>query len=277
MLRVIIGSDIEIMSSDAAQSVLIPHISKDIIPKMSRWEIAARTNNKSFSKSSYLEHLKKNFRNFTKNEFELIKVSVYEAKRLLSATKLLQIPFKFAILSGQIDWGYTYTIKDTIVLRDNDMLRTRESLTDLIIHEYSHVYQRMYPDTIMSLYNDWGFKKHHSINSLPSEGTVVNPDGLDYWSFLSTTGKRYICILLGNDNGVFDAYAYNIIDNNITTDRFLLNEEVKLSEKFFNVHQLYHPNEIMASLMPLFLRKKLIPENNEQVQTLNSLRLWVMN
>ena len=41
------------------------------------------------------------------------------------------------------------------------------------------------------------------------------------------------------------------------------------------MRQLYHPNEIMATLMPLYLRNKLKPSNLEQKNVLENLEKWI--
>ena len=41
------------------------------------------------------------------------------------------------------------------------------------------------------------------------------------------------------------------------------------------MRQLYHPNEIMATLMPLYLKKELKPKNQLQKKVLEDLEKWV--
>ena len=79
--------------------------------------------------------------------------------------------------------------------------------------------------------------------------------------------------LIGH-NGYFIPYAVKIKDNSFTN----LGTEINNLDgfnNFFNMRQLYHPNEIMATLMPLYLKKELKPTNESQKKVLDQLKKWV--
>lgn len=274
MVVVSLGDNIELLDSFSASTLVINGIKKNILWRMSSWEIAARTKYQAKSKEDYIILLKRSFKSI--NEINKIKLMICmkKVKELLSITNSFEnIPFRFAYLSGDIDWGYTYTIDDIIVLRDRDFFRSEDDLVELIIHEYCHVYQRYYIDMLSDLYNSWGFTKKNILD-LPKVNTAVNPDGLDTWTF-KYNGDEYCSILIGQSNGYFIPYAVKIKDNSFTNLGTEINNLDGFANNFFNMRQLYHPNEIMATLMPLYLKKELKPTNESQKKVLDQLKKWV--
>ena len=274
MVSINIGNNIEFLDSLAASSLVINNVKNEYLNDLSKWEIKARTNNIANNQIEYLSELKKSFKNFTPINKNLVFRATKDAQKKLEITNSFEnLPFRFAFLSSKIDWGYTYTTGDIIVLRDNDFLRDYNNLVNLIIHEYCHVYQRFYLDMLNDLYSSWGFKKVNLENKLIGN-TVLNPDGIDNWMF-KYNNKNYIPILVGNSNNQFIPFAFQIENNKIINSKIEINSMDSFSDMFFNVGQLYHPNEIMAHLVPLYLDKKLIAKNKNQQQVIDNLERWL--
>ena len=274
MSKLNIGSNIEILDSNTASNLVIKNIHNDILWRMSSWEILARTNNLSRTKEDYLIKLKSSFRDIDSNNKDLLLRATLIAKELIESTNSFQnLPFRFAYSVGGIDWGYTYTSGDIIVLRERDFLRGENDLMNLIIHEYCHVYQRFYPDMLIRLYSNWGFQKM-DIQNIPKANTATNPDGVDDWIF-NYKNNDYVSILLGQNNGFFIPVAMKVINGKCTNIGIKIDELENFSHKFFNIRQLYHPNEIMATLLPLYLNKNLIASDDSQQQVINELEMWL--
>lgn len=274
MAQINVGTNIEILDKETARNIVLKNIKNEYLYLLSDWEIKARTNNESDSKESYLNKLSESFENFNSEQKKFLLDSALNAKRKLSISNSFEnLPFRFVFLAGNIDWGYTYTTGDIIVLRERDFSRNSNDLTNLIIHEYCHVYQRFYLDMLKELYNNWGFTKVILQNKL-KENTVLNPDGIDTWMF-SYNSNNYVPSLIGRSNNRFIPYAIKVVDNKYSNEAIEINMLKSFSNKFFNVGQLYHPNEIMAHLVPLYLDKKLVAMNEEQQQVIQSLKKWL--
>ena len=142
-MQINIGKNIEILDRNYGSQQVIGFLKQDLLDKMSDWEIKARTNFKISTKKEYLNEINKSITDFDNIKKDFVLKCTKKAIKKLSMTDSFEnLPFKFAYLSGSIDWGYTYTVGDIIVLRDRDFYRDEDNMTNLIIHEYCHIYQR---------------------------------------------------------------------------------------------------------------------------------------
>ena len=126
---------------------------------------------------------------------------------------------------------------------------------------------------LKELYSNWGFE-NKDVKNVPKANTAVNPDGVDHWTF-KYKNNEYLPILLGQNNGKFIPVAMQVVNNNCTNTGIKMDDLENFSHKFFNIRQLYHPNEIMATLLPLYLNNNLIASDNSQQQVINELKKWL--
>jgi len=192
----------------------------------------------------------------------------------------------------KLDWGYLFTINETIVLPDNyldeflathrnflqnarangspnfDMLGTH--LTNFY-HEVVHLLQRtpkssgVYTKMFEHVYRKlWGFVKidRHQLLGL-SEGAnfITNPDGFNYQWIVSLNGRGYFLPALTYDRRRRVPVGVLIELESLPDDRYRLTDRWDLIERFpaytrrfYGLSgQLYHPNEIMAQLLSDYL------------------------
>lgn len=98
----------------------------------------------------------------------------------LSSSKFHSIPWKVAVMEGNIyEEGLPHTRADIIFITRN-MIEQSPSLASTLLHEKVHVYQRLYPEDIQTWMEKHGFVASARRNTQPLARS--NPD-LDDWIY----------------------------------------------------------------------------------------------
>jgi len=239
--------------------------------KMTSVELEVRTNLKNANSNDYYNKVMNTFRDFTDTEITFLKIGIVQATKLLKGFKQLQqTEWKIAILDGDTDWGYPYTLKDSIILRPINLNKSitqnkpSYSLIKTLIHELTHVYQRLHLNNIEGLYNKWGFynmknligfdniKYIQGIPKILIEKSVLNPDGDDMWGYKMNENTFFIpTIIVDNTNNIFPIGMKILLKDDVL--QFVKMDAIRNIQWYQNmlegVEQKYHPNEIMACIV----------------------------
>jgi hypothetical protein len=203
-------------------------------------------------------------------------------------------PWSFIKVSGPIEGGQPFTRADHIILPSvaiSEMMGERqrapsqavasdfqwmalERFGNLLVHEQTHVVQRLHPEVFARLYVDfWGFKHAAKIetDSWLSEHQLLDPDGADQnWVFPIKEGDktRWIWPLIVLEDGQAptgpsfadarqlaieleptgdDTFRVKTAANGRLVSRSLM-LEMRYASHFSPSRNLYHPNEISADL-----------------------------
>ena len=88
--------------------------------------------------------------------------------------KAANIPWKIGCLDGETyEEGLPHTIKDMIIIYRHDVNTSTEELTDLLIHENVHLYQKRYPQDILFYLSENGVS---FCKKIESDNSAANPD-----------------------------------------------------------------------------------------------------
>jgi hypothetical protein len=194
-------------------------------------------------------------------------------------------PWRFIKLHHTIEGGLPHTRNDCIVLSDRavqqlsfmhgqDAEAAALMTAQLLLHEQTHILQRMHPQLFTSLYEDvWGMKHVDAIEPHPAllEQQILNPDGVDTrWIFPigKDEHRRWIQpnIMLAEGEGVprmprdFRLVAVEVeeadgrwqvkVNENDEPIVYPLNQFADYREALGGVGNNYHPNEALASAFP---------------------------
>lgn len=159
--------------------------------------------------------------------------------------------WKFLKLADHMDWGYPFTLTDTIVLPSKQI---RHITAETLLHEAIHIEQRMNPTHFDNLYEqEWGYRraKHLKVPAAVAMSTVTNPDGPDD-NWVRLVGKTwYWCALVLQEDGMNPiGMAYRCLQT--SPDTFEVTDSgtqlTSMTSLFNGETNTYHPNELYASL-----------------------------
>mgnify|MGYP003966551915 CR=1 FL=1 len=254
----------------------------DVIEKnanmMNLVELEVRSGINNANVNDYYNKVINSFRNFTDNEIYFLKKAVNKASDLLKDFKQLQqLEWKLAILDGDTDWGYPYTLNDAIILRPINLKNdTSYTLIKTLIHEITHVFQRMNIGNVEGLYNKWNFYRMQNIvgydnikyiQGIPSiliNKGVLNPDGVDMWGYKMNKNTFFISTIIVKDGNIFPIGMKILLKDNRL--HFIKMDAMRNIQWYNNmldgVEQKYHPNEIMACIVSSIAMKENLYKSN---------------
>ena len=165
----------------------------------------------------YINKIKKSVSNFTDEDIDKIKKSILNANNKLSkisftwfdGNKSLTIPWKLGIVNGKLyENGLPHTRNDIIILSKGKLNSYNiESLTNTLIHEKVHIYQKIYKNDILKYLSENNFKRVKKRSE--DDNTRSNPD-LDNWIYQDSSEKLYKAIYNNNPNSIEDIEYYPI-------------------------------------------------------------------
>jgi len=203
---------------------------------------------------------------------------------MCNGINIKNVKWKFIKINNGIDWNYPYTLANCIVLPAVKVSSIKNAIesndktliashVNTFVHEYMHVLQRKYQPLFNKFYIEkWHFTRANTmINDLwVKKYWITNPDVNDeLWvydlnQFNVNKNPEYIWPMFlidpknlrnhvklaikvkeeGNNN--FSVITSN--SNGIPVYDDLLNIK-SYNERFYNLRQLYHPNEIFANFV----------------------------
>jgi hypothetical protein len=178
---------------------------------------------------------------------------------------IYRIPWRLCKVSSKVEGGYPHTFGNIIFLSDSFF---RESSDDThrmktLLHEQVHVFQRMYPGQVKELYtNQWGLGDTIKLQELRDSGLWIrsNPD-IDDLAYAVAPDTFLVQIytrrpptsladskpfVVTRSNGGRQR-SWNVKPATEAATATAVRAEAKLPN---SIHQIEHPNEIMASILP---------------------------
>lgn len=219
----------------------------------------------------------------------LITLINHQASTKPKLKSFLNYCYNLSTIAKSQEWlesGMPHTHKQIVILPQswfNEILNTTtrtntqriSSNGGTLIHEMTHILQRLYPEKFKTLYtSQWGFKHIEYIDNFENikARNRENPDGTDIlWIWISPS-KPHQAFWIG---AVFNSYkpkalndveylAYPVYE--IIKDRhYKLGEQPSIQLQNFNEFQHffnltrnnYHPNEIVAEYMNVWFHEEL--------------------
>lgn len=170
------------------------------------------------------------------------KIKKINIKNNKNINNYINIDWKIIKISNNIENGFPHTHGDIIILPE--WILNSHILSDTLIHEKVHIYQRLYENDHDNLLASMGFNKINIDNKLHLKQS--NPDiKYDYIYNNTYTYKKYKST---KPTKIMDAYDHAFDINN--------------GEKKYNYFPNYisqhdHPYEIVASIFPLLINNSL--------------------
>jgi hypothetical protein len=169
-----------------------------------------------------------------------------EKDRLVRLTSRItfapNIPWKFAKVSASIENGFPHTLEDLIVLSTRSLSFDDQSLTETLIHEKVHVFQRKETTYVKKIIRQWGFfpvsphvthPLHRNNPDLPAENYTLFPETVIMQLYHSSQPAS-----------IADSTPYII---SLRTGEIQPFHNPGIVPSY--VSQLEHPYEIMATIM----------------------------
>ena len=218
---------------------------------------------------------------WTKEEKDAIRLIIQYAQQTKKCAfgfqrKIISTPWIFIKVSSLVENGFPHTHKDVIYLPSNfvttlvnhiknhSVKYAYENLGHVLVHEKTHVWQRIEPELFKSFYKLLNFEKlKFSETTLEwlRKNTRTNPDGMDLeWGYKNKSGKYYTFASLWNKNPNDLSDIKNVaipLTPNKTHSEWKIAE--KDNKKIIPITELsswntiigltsnhYHPNEISA-------------------------------
>lgn len=218
------------------------------------------------SQHAYIQKYTSGYREFTKEQKNVLQKCVDIAnERLKKAYPLLySIPWKLVKLDVSIENGFPHTLGDVIILSDAFFSRPIEDMTVTLIHEKVHVFQRKHPDLTEQIIKQMGFKRYD-----------IQKERLPYRNNPDLPHQCY-----GNHEGpivqVYDSNPRTLAHSRpklITSTSDMKTKDVHPGDIGVPpyVHQIEHPYEIMASIVPELIMDRQRPSTEVEKAIYNSM------
>ena len=226
-----------------------------------------------------------NVLNFKDNDKKRIQKIVYKIVTKIKKVypKIPIITFKFIKTTNKVETGLPHTREDCIVLPENIIKYSDTDLMETILHEYIHILQKKYPESFKYLYTQiWPFVNVNKIEIPVNNKQRSNPDALKLtWAY------KYDQKLFLPKSELSEKYGYRLnmpnkvaiplkqINNSKyeaqTDETIQLDDLDGYNEKFCNITQNYHPNEISAVL----ITKIILDSTDNDKKCYRYLKLWL--
>jgi hypothetical protein len=200
---------------------------------------------------------------------------------------LSNLSWKLVKLSHKIEWGYPFTIGDTIILPNDDINfvtnseEIQQEFINTLIHEQIHVFQKANLEIFDNFYvNNWNWIPNQRINirSADKERIVHNPDGMDIrWIWKCPDTDEYVFQSLylqptvKKENSFKDKIIerrWILLEAETYGKRTLYDlqsvvEDIPCFQKYLpGKNHMYHPHEMFAYLASGYLSNNLEVDSN---------------
>lgn len=170
----------------------------------------------------------------------------------LKHSVLGKIPWKIVCYNsidnglGNVEGGLCHTLGDIIMLPNKFFRETKEKKIKLLIHEKVHVLQRINTSWCNNITKKLGFfVVNHSKNEDIEKLRRHNPDLDSYdYGWKGFGNDKYIIELYNSNTSLLDSSTF-LVDKDSSI------KEIKMEDILIPdyVHQIEHPNEIMACII----------------------------
>ena len=227
--------------------------------------------------SEYLEKYLNSFVEFTTAQKSILwdlfrKADLHLRKKF---PLLHAIPWRVAKINRDVENGYPHTHGDIILLSDTFFQKSKQYQVKTLIHEKVHVLQRLYPLWAKRIISQWGF-------------ITYDKDSFDMHNAIPLRNNPDLSGLYGTEKGIMaqvfaslpptslaDSFAA-IIDNETWEVHYVTHAELGIPSY---VHQLEHPYEIMACMVPelVFMEKEESAMMQSEKILMNAMLFSVKN
>ena len=169
---------------------------------------------------------------------------------------LCGVPWHFIISKRNLEFGYPYTLGNTIVLPEH---MVSDVSTETLLHEKIHVFQRMYPGLFDDLYSLlFPFMKKMDAPDIAFSDDIrktemTNPDGnSDIWLYFDKGVWFYPSLQLGTvsmTEEVGYAVESRLAPMKVDSRRRVPLRSLHALRSYPRSVSVYHPNEIIACLL----------------------------
>lgn len=280
--------NIEFINPD--QNFFYNNIAKQYFGTIFPLETYYKSNKQTFRKELLPTLYQNNTFEWTENEMLKIKEYIENIIIILQDAGyyvLSNLSWKFVKLSHKLEWGYPFTIGDTIILPNDDIdfITNSEKMqlefTNTLIHEQIHVFQKINLSIFDNFYiNNWNWIPNQQINirSEDKERIVHNPDGMDIkWIWKCPDTDEYIFQSLYLQPPPKKEHSFK---DKIIERRWMLSEaETNAKRSIYNLqsivedipcfqtylpgkNHMYHPHEMFAYLASGYLSNNLEVDDN---------------
>lgn len=196
----------------------------------------------------------------------------------------INIPWKLYVTTSHVENALPHTHNDAIFLPETFNEMSTQMQLKVLLHEQIHVFQRMYPILTHKLFLQfWSLEifsiSPHSNITLKYERANPDKSKIIFTHFEPTIDVEenisFSKVLLYN--GYTSNTPSKIVDsrnNKISVNSELTNFEkpnliYHFLLKHFDIHQVEHPNEVMASIIPF-----IILENKNHKETIDWMKQY---
>jgi hypothetical protein len=167
----------------------------------------------------YIRNIEKSVDDFTDKEKIKIEECIYQANLKLSKIKLnwfngdksLKIQWIIGCIKGKMyENGLPHTRGNIIILnKENINKYNNKRLTELLIHEKIHIYQKYYHNDVLKYLKEYNFIKLKEREE--KDSIRANPD-LDNWIYQDNNNNVYKAIY-NNDGKTIEDITYYPVNN----------------------------------------------------------------
>lgn len=161
-----------------------------------------------------------------------------------------------------LEFNMPHTYGNLIIMNNEWFIKPN---IKVLIHELTHIQQRLYPNYFIKLYNELGYINTNITNIFQiNELNRNNPDGINInWIWKNFKNNEFwwcgVIFKSYNPNNLHDviyiAIKINMYNNNLSLSNTIifLNEFIDFLEFFGNYNDNYHPNEMCAMYSEWYL------------------------
>lgn len=317
----ITGDDISFLSVEEAKQKVTEDDKEPYFSELSRTSISFISEGRIESGSieerreELIRWYQSNLRSFTKEEKEGLSWAASQLQGVLDQnySNISDTPWTFVKITNEIAMGFPHTIGNVILFpekitslfaqlgADPDPRRSRlfERLVELLMHEQTHVIERLDPTRFHDLYREvWGFRKAESIQSgeWVRKHELQNPDGMDTrWVYPiqrnGTTEWIWPLAILSNPDrnprfqkaGIYlrkeDSGSFAVERDGRSEDpRYQrLSRFRSYSQYFQGMNNNYHPHEILADALAKFALEALTGDGGSDGDWKEPTKRWFQN
>jgi hypothetical protein len=313
LARVSAAEVISFLNGDLARAAIIDESIEPYFSRLEPREMAAKSgsvlpgSNVEEQRSACRLRYQQAVQDFTADEQRILRAAIATLSPVVARYPLYASqPWSFIKLAASFEGGMPHTRGQSIVLSDR-MIRSFKAMggesnfygPSILAHEQLHVIQRLHPEPFAHLYTaTWGFLRlpHAPVPTAEQRAhQIVNPDGIDaVWAFPLYQGPSVSWIqpqvVLNSQEpvpampGDFDEVAYPLVKSG---DSFSyqkgadgeplhqpLHDVAPYIKAFAPSDEIFHPNEIAASLFSLLVLHDLTHDSSAEPQSIAGLRRW---
>lgn len=275
--RITTSYTINLLTKESGSMVF--DVVKDV-GKYNEREISARSNfrvrvkNVDDGRREIFDMYKNNTMNFTEDE----KQAITDAVNHLFTSYKDKVPlikeWNIIKVNDEMDWGYPYTLGDNIVIPKKMIKMDVVELAKMLFHEQMHIIQRRNFGIFDEFYkNHWKFEEFELPNDPWINKYVVhNPDSDNFYIYrltedlymmpLPTTFNKHYTL---SEDALFLTNEKKILVKDEEPHMESLRNIVEYNNRFYGMSSLYHPNEILATLLSEMLFNDLSITERDQV------------